>query len=228
MLPTLPGNSKLSAFSQQVIFCLNLAFGLAMGTTRILERKSELTLMATGVHDRFRQVLLKLGVFFYGGPVLAPLAIDVVLTALTIAFFVLLALTLKAIPRSDAAAPAWNLVAGLSALAAVPLSWLFFEPTFTGAVVLALYCSLVGGALFLTRHRASPTWFVVLILHYGLCGYAILGASTPGQFGWPRYSLDLPSMWPYLLSVVSPCAGVVWASSAARVPWIPSLRAKGA
>jgi hypothetical protein len=181
---------------------------------------------ARGSHDSFRQVLLRINFFFYHEPVFAPLATDVILTGLTLIFFLLLLLLLRVFARAGAIDVVLNLVAGIAALAAVPMSWLFREPTYTGIWVLALYFAVIGGALYLSRRRPNPAWFVVLLVHYSVSGYAILQTSAPGFFDWPRYLLDLPSMWPYLLSLVSPCAGLVWALYVMRTPMQPMVRVK--
>jgi len=212
-----PGVGRRLRFVREILFSLNLGYALALVTTFLLVRRSWAH-GATGSRDLFERVLLRVNLWFYHSAVLGPFGTDAVLTSFMLIFFLLLLLVLRLVARAGATSIVLNHVAGIAALAAVPLSWVFNKPTYTGVWVLALYFAVVGGALFLTRRRAKPAWFVVLIAHYSVCGYAVLRSSAPGGFEWPRYHLDLPSMWPYLLSPVSPCAGFAWALYVTRTP----------
>jgi len=71
---------------------------------------------------------------------------------------------------------------------------------------------VIGGSLYLTRHLRNPTWLVIIIVHYSILAWALWQQGTPDPGIWPRDQLDLPTLWPILLSLISPLAGLIWAA----------------
>lgn len=206
--------SKRLRYLHGTLFCLNLAFAFAVPAT------DSLVLMAgqhielaghgggEGSLNLLDRILLAINQSFYHWPALTlgSLTADTLLTSLTLVLFGLLLLTLRLIAKTGAIGIVLNQVAGIAALAAVPLSWLL--PTSSGmSWMVALYFAVIGGALYLSRKRPNPAWFIILIIHYGFIGWVLYGSRS---MGGPSFMWHIVWMWPALLSLVSPCAALVW------------------
>jgi hypothetical protein len=205
-----PPRTTCLRISHEILTSLNLAFALALAMTLAIERRSELHIARTGAHDIFRELLLRINLFFYHQAALAPLAIDTVLAALTFTLFLLSLLALRLLARAGPMQAVLGPVAGIAALAAVPVTWVFHRPGYVGMWTLPLYFAVIGGALYLTRRRASPSWCVVVTVHYAVFAWVLSHWPTPDSGIWPDRPLNLLSMWPMLFSLISPCAGFVW------------------
>src|SRR6267378_3222871 len=201
----------------EIMFCLDLGFSIALAATLLLlGRRIGLVHGRPEVRDPFLETLIRINTFFHLHP-LDPLGVDVVLTAFTLAFFVLLLVLVRLIARTGAIDITLNFVAAAAALTAVPISWFPYHPIAGGYsmntpmwLVLALEFAVVGGALLWTRRRPIPAWFIVLILHYGIWLW-FLWHGPWNPFFLPASLVPMASQWPILLSIVSPCSGFVWA-----------------
>src|SRR5579864_7420227 len=170
MTDNISGSTKRLRTLHEVMFSLNLGFAVALLATLSLSgRRIGLVHGRPEVHDLFLETLIRINAFFHLHP-LDWLGIDVVLTILTLAFFVLLLAAVQFIARTGAIDIILNWVAAIAALAAVPISWVSNHSVVGSGssanttiwLLLALEFAVVGSAFILTRKRPIPAWFLVL------------------------------------------------------------------
>jgi len=202
---------------QAAAFSLNLGYAVALTLTSLLITRP-IGVARGGLESRnlFLQDLLS-PEFRFLHPWVFPLALDAALTAFTLACSVVLLLVLR-LMRGKFVHQVLHLVAGVSAITAVPLAWLSYNfiplPWFSDGLpyprlwlwLAPLYIAAFGGALYLCRRHPIPGWLIILGIHYIACALVLLRTKCCAEVGW--YGLDLK--WALVLSLVSPCSGVIW------------------
>lgn len=145
---------------------------------------------------------------------------QLVLTALSVVFAMLVWASVRLVPRGWARSAFLRYVGGVTALTAVPAVWLvrpYWEfgtyPTWTpiASEIFALELAVILGALYLSRGWSVATWGTILLLHYGIVGWYLCENWWGGSFYWYGSVSFLFGPWPVLLSVVSLCSGLAWA-----------------
>lgn len=145
---------------------------------------------------------------------------QIVLTAVSAVFALLVWLSVRLVPRGRARSAFLRYVGGVTALTAVPAVWLarpYWEfgayPTWTpiASDIFALELGVIVGALYLTRAWSVATWGSILLVHYGIVGWYVCKNWWGGSFYFYGSAVSLFGPWPVLLSVVSLCSGLAWA-----------------
>jgi hypothetical protein len=225
MVKDITPTSKHLRRLHQVLFCLNLSSAFAVPATDslvlIAVRHIELAAHGGGEGSLslLDRILLAINQSLYHWPArtLGSLTADILLTNLMLVFFGLLLLTLRLIAKTGAIDIVLNQMAGIAALAAVPVVWLLYSPT-RGVYLLenpswyavVLEFAIIGGALYLARKKPNPAWFVVLVVHYSAWGSVLLPRAW-GPLAWERSGSPLGYYWAIIAYVVSICAGFIWA-----------------
>lgn len=197
----------------KLAFCGNLGFAIGLTTILLLLQKP-----IPFVHGRaqspdlFRQMTIQINTLFHrvGWDLLGT---NVALTSFAIVLCLILLVLLKVMDRTIGAKFILGSLAGITAVVAVPIAWTPYVPvpggyyleigtTFWYAVVLEF--ALVAGALYLTRTRRGASWFLILMVHYAVWAWFLVDRARPG------YGLAVEWLWPLLLSLVAPFAGLLW------------------
>ncbi len=195
-----------------VLTSLNLAFAIAIALISCLTRKPLAFVHGNAISpDSFHKILIMLNSHF-GRALWDPLGAEIALIGLAFLLFVVLFFVMRVAARTQADYLLTS-VAGIAAICAVPVAWFPYDwklGTYSAIdprswYVLVLELSVIGGALYLTRRRPAPWWFAILAIHYSACAWFLF------QRAWPSMGTTLNTWWPPLASLVSPCAGFVWA-----------------
>jgi hypothetical protein len=204
-------------YLHETLFCANLAFAFALASILILTRNSILQIGKGNSADGFRQVLTRINLVFHLNS-LDPLGTDVLLVGLTALFFALLLILVRLVVKTHAADFILDSVAGVAAIAAVPVAWFSYEAR-TGAYfagdlrlwyVPVLELAILASAIYLTRKQPILTRLLLLVGHYGVWAW-ILWHGPWDPFFWPQSTMPLASGLPIYLSALGPCSGLVWA-----------------
>ncbi|MGC1107058.1 MAG: hypothetical protein WA876_11005 [Candidatus Acidiferrales bacterium] len=221
MTETMQSSRKFLRHSHEILFCLNSGFAIALALILFLASRSAASHGKSPSGRLFLEVIIKIEIFAHLHAWENSLAFDVMLTGFTILFFLVLLLVLRFIAGTRARHAILNSIAGMAALAAVPVVWFSYQPG-AGAYLpadlrvwyaVALEFAVIGGALYLTRKIPKLAWFIVLVVHYSVWFWALRDGAWSFYFWRPRpdFIFNLDVGWPIILSIVSPCAGFVWA-----------------
>jgi hypothetical protein len=195
----------------KLAFCGNLGFAIALTTILLLlQRRVPFVHGEAQSPDLFRRMTIHINVFFHRVP-WDWLGTNVALTSFSLVLLLIFLLLLEMIARTNRAKFILGSLAGITAVVAVPISWIPYQPGPGSYSVetslwyaVALEFALVAGALYLTRTRRSPSWFLILMVHYVVWAWFLVDRARPG------YGLAVEWRWPLLLSLVAPCAGFLW------------------
>lgn len=221
MIENISRDTKRFGVLHQVLFCLNLGFAVALFITLLLvEKRVPFVHGNAQSPDMFHRIWFDINIVLHRPP-LHPLGGDFVLMGFTLVFSVLFLFCMYLLPRVAVDKFILSQAAGVTALVAVPLSW-FFQAHGSGIWMIVLELFVIGGALYLSRARPNPLWFIVLLIHYCLWSWFVYVEQVMvlgiGPFRWPRdYGLNLAAVWPLIFSLVAPCAGFVWVLYRIRV-----------
>jgi hypothetical protein len=225
-------SEQLLRHSHQILFCLNLGFAIALALILFLVNRAASSHGKALVSRFFLEAIVRIEIFAHLHVWQDSLAVDVMLTGFTVLFFLVLLLLLRFIARTRARNIILNPIAGVAALAAVPVAWFSHDPG-AGAYLpadprawfaVALEFAAIGGSLYLTRKIPRPAWFIVLVVHYGAWFWALRHGAWD-QYFWNGSALHLVRGWPIILSVLSPCAAFVWALYASNSSAAPAQHA---
>jgi len=207
---------KTSIRVSELLFAVNLGFAISLLLVIILVGRRIKS--GSVFPDAFSKVIFTINDWFRLNR-LDALGEDIALSALVILFSLVFWVLLQSLNRGRTRVVVLNFLAPLTALAAVPIAWCFYNPTTGGSFSLgwnpwrwffaAFEISLVLSFLrFLRTSRIGS--MALIVLHYSIWCWALWYYCGWDRFFWERSAQPLASAWPVILSVVSPCAALVW------------------